>query len=156
MFVKIQDGAVATYPYSVGQLRRDNPNTSFPKSLPTSTLEAYGVYSVVEAGTPPYDDLTQRIKISDQPELVGGVWTLTKTVIDLTSDQIAAKNTAVASINREKRNKLLADSDWTQMNDSPLANEAKTAWATYRQELRDLSDLAAWPNLGDDDWPVAP
>ena len=61
-----------------------------------------------------------------------------------------------AAANRAKRNQLLADSDWTQMNDSPLANETKTAWATYRQELRDLSDLAAWPNLGDDDWPVAP
>ena len=57
---------------------------------------------------------------------------------------------------RTTRNKLLADSDWTQMNDSPLSNEDKTAWATYRQELRDMSDLASWPNIADDDWPVAP
>ena len=57
---------------------------------------------------------------------------------------------------RTKRNKLLADTDWTQMNDSPLSNENKTAWSTYRQELRDISDLDAWPNLADDDWPVAP
>jgi hypothetical protein len=42
------------------------------------------------------------------------------------------------------------------MNDSPLKNEAKTAWATYRQELRDLTDLDAWPNLADEDWPVEP
>ena len=42
------------------------------------------------------------------------------------------------------------------MNDSPLANDVKTAWATYRQELRDLSDLDEWPNLEDADWPVAP
>jgi hypothetical protein len=55
---------------------------------------------------------------------------------------------------RTTRNKLLADSDWTQMNDSPLSNEVKTAWATYRQELRDMSDLDTWPNIADDDWPV--
>jgi len=57
---------------------------------------------------------------------------------------------------RTTRNKLLADTDWTQMNDSPLSNENKTAWSTYRQELRDISDLDAWPNLTDDDWPVEP
>ena len=57
---------------------------------------------------------------------------------------------------RTTRNKLLVDSDWTQINDSPLSNEVKTAWATYRQELRGISDLDEWPNLSDDDWPVAP
>jgi len=62
----------------------------------------------------------------------------------------------VAETNRKTRNDLLTDSDWTQMNDSPLTNEQKTAWATYRQELRDISDLDAWPNLDDADWPVAP
>jgi len=57
---------------------------------------------------------------------------------------------------RTKRNKLLADTDWTQMNDSPLSNENKTAWATYRNELRNLPDDDAWPNLSDEDWPVQP
>ena len=88
-------------------------------------------------------------------------------LVDLTAEEIAAKqakdtawasgvNDLIAAEHRETRNKLLTDSDWTQMNDSPLTNEVKTAWATYRQELRDLSDLDAWPNLEDADWPVAP
>ena len=68
----------------------------------------------------------------------------------------ATLDAKVAETNRKTRNDLLVGSDWTQMNDSPLTNEQKTAWATYRQELRDISDLDAWPNLGDDDWPVAP
>ena len=42
------------------------------------------------------------------------------------------------------------------MNDSPLSNEDKTAWATYRNELRNLPDDDAWPNLSDEDWPVQP
>ena len=40
---------------------------------------------------------------------------------------------------RNKRNELLKESDWTQVNDSPLPDSKKTEWATYRQELRDLT-----------------
>ena len=61
-----------------------------------------------------------------------------------------------AAANRAKRNQLLADSDWTQMADSPLTDEAKTAWATHRTALRDLTAHTNWPNLEDADWPVAP
>ena len=37
---------------------------------------------------------------------------------------------------REKRNQLLAETDWTQIGDVVLAN--KEDWKTYRQALRDL------------------
>lgn len=36
---------------------------------------------------------------------------------------------------RQWRNERLRESDWTQLPDSPVD---KQAWATYRQELRDL------------------
>ena len=36
---------------------------------------------------------------------------------------------------RYHRDRLLADSDWTQTNDAPVDREA---WATYRQALRDF------------------
>jgi hypothetical protein len=88
--------------------------------------------------------------------IYGNDWVLTRTVVDLTADEIAEQDADTAELNRKKRNDLLADSDWTQMNDSPLTNENKTSWATYRQELRDISDLDAWPNLADEDWPVQP
>ena len=40
---------------------------------------------------------------------------------------------------RSKRNELLKESDWTQAIDSPLPDIKKAEWATYRQELRDLT-----------------
>ena len=46
---------------------------------------------------------------------------------------------------RTKRNKLLSDSDWTQVLDSPLSIEQKQAWATYRQELRDITTQSGFP-----------
>jgi hypothetical protein len=56
----------------------------------------------------------------------------------------------LASI-RTKRDPLLAETDWTQMPDSPLSAEDKAAWAAYRQTLRDITeaeDLSAvvWPD----------
>lgn len=39
---------------------------------------------------------------------------------------------------RAERNKLLAESDWTQLPDVALTEQAKSAWAEYRQNLRDL------------------
>lgn len=39
---------------------------------------------------------------------------------------------------RSKRNNIFSKTDWTQFPDSPLADEKKVEWATYRQALRDL------------------
>ena len=44
---------------------------------------------------------------------------------------------AMRSLRRD-RNRLLAESDWTVLPDSPIAD--KTAWQTYRQELRDITN----------------
>ena len=68
----------------------------------------------------------------------------------------ATLDATTAEGHRTTRNKLLVDSDWTQVNDSPLANDVKTQWAVFRSELRGITDLDEWPNLEDADWPVAP
>ena len=54
---------------------------------------------------------------------------------------------------REQRSKLLSSSDWTQMPDAPLTPEQKTAWATYRQHLRDFPATCDPENPV---WPVMP
>ncbi|MBO59915.1 MAG: hypothetical protein CL440_06895 [Acidimicrobiaceae bacterium] len=56
---------------------------------------------------------------------------------------------------RHRRNALLIESDWTQMADSPLTDEKKAEWATYRQELRDFPSTATKQSeFGD--WPTQP
>jgi len=50
---------------------------------------------------------------------------------------------------KAQRNTLLAESDWTQLPDVVLSNKA--AWATYRQELRDITTQSdpfniIWPS----------
>lgn len=61
-----------------------------------------------------------------------------------------------AAANRDTRNQLLTESDWTQMPDSALTDEAKALWVTYRTALRDLTAHKNWPNLEDADWPNKP
>ena len=57
---------------------------------------------------------------------------------------------AVAAL-REQRDRLLTSSDWTQLADTVLTQPDIDAWATYRQELRDLpanvvdSSNPIWP-----------
>jgi len=65
-------------------------------------------------------------------------------------------NDRLAAEHRATRNQLLADSDWTQFNDSPMINDNKVLWASYRSSLRSLPEHDNWPNLADEDWPTKP
>ena len=58
---------------------------------------------------------------------------------------------------RKKRDKLLANSDWTQGGDSPLTSAKKTEWATYRTKLRDVpKDQKDKTTLASITWPSEP
>ena len=52
---------------------------------------------------------------------------------------------------RLHRDRLLKESDWTQVNDAPVDREA---WATYRQTLRDFP--ATWTAGPEADFPDTP
>lgn len=52
------------------------------------------------------------------------------------------------------RNNLLAESDWTQLADVTLTDEAKAAWLEYRQALRDMIDEDTNPFAVE--WPEKP
>jgi hypothetical protein len=54
---------------------------------------------------------------------------------------------------RVQRNELLLESDWTQLSDSPLSEEKKIEWQTYRQELRDITSQQDPFNII---WPTKP
>ena len=72
MHIKLTNG----YPekYTIGQLRRDNPQVSFPKSIPDATLAEYDVYPLTATERPSYDPITQNLT-EGTPALVDGVWT---------------------------------------------------------------------------------
>jgi len=71
--------------------------------------------------------------------------------IELTAQEIAQRQAeatawangafdrAIAGL-RQRRNALIASSDWTVLSDSPLSETEKTAWLEYRQDLRDITE----------------
>jgi hypothetical protein len=50
------------------------------------------------------------------------------------------------NILRAYRNELLAQSDWSQLGDTPFTAEQKNAWTSYRQTLRDIPQDYTNPN----------
>lgn len=67
---------------------------------------------------------------------------------EMTQAQITEEQAKQA---RAERTSLLAASDWTQVADTPVD---QSAWATYRQALRDVTDQTGFPDAIA--WPVAP
>jgi hypothetical protein len=55
---------------------------------------------------------------------------------------------------RIRRDRLLRDSDHSQMPDFPIDAGARAAWAVYRQALRDLPASVADPRAVE--WPTPP
>jgi len=64
---------------------------------------------------------------------------------------IAGANARKSEEIRLERNAKLNATDWTQVADTTAD---KTAWATYRQALRNVPTQAGFPNTVV--WPVAP
>ena len=71
---------------------------------------------------------------------------ISETRVDLTPEDIAREWAGI----RQERNRLLAESDWTRLDD---ATADKDAWAVYRQALRDIT---LQPNPLEVQWPVPP
>ena len=154
-----------------GQWRQEFANMSLPRVWKAATLDALDLDPVLRSPAATVGDYQVSVRDGVVQD-ANGNWVENYVARDMFQDTTedgvtttkaeheaayqAGLDAKTAEGHRTTRNKLLADSDWTQMNDSPLTNEVKTAWATYRQELRDLSDLDAWPNLDDADWPVKP
>ncbi len=55
---------------------------------------------------------------------------------------------------RSCRDKLVAETDYTQVSDSPLSSEKKAEFTAYRQALRDIPQTYDHPD--DIVWPTKP
>lgn len=150
MFVKATNGAIVQYPYSVGLLRRDNPNTSFPKTISDEVLAEFGVYEVKSPPAPDHDPETHFVEYAPVPTFVGGAWVYAPSVRPLSAEQIAERTASRASAIRAERDSLLAATDWTALSDVTMSPEM----AAYRQALRDVTAQPGFPDTVT--WPAKP
>ena len=112
-------------------------------------LEALGADVVFEG--PQAQPTRYQTAFRDGVEQINGKWYTKYSVADMDAEGIAAKDAEQAKSVRETRNQKLKDTDWTQVADAPVD---KATWATYRQELRDITAQAGFPwNVT---WPTQP
>ena len=127
MFIKLTNGKPETY--TIGQLRRDNPQTSFPKDIPAEILAEYDVYPVKRVPIPQHNSLTQVIRALS-PVQIDGEWVQQWEVTDLPIDsQIENLQSARAEAYQTEADPMFFK--WQ-------AGEAsKEEWQAKRQEIRD-------------------
>jgi len=146
-----------------GDIRKLHPNTSLPRVWDESICEALGIDVIFEGPQATGGDQYQYSQAAGI-EQVNGKW-YTKYVLgpifadneDASAAQQeaaykATKDAEQAKSVRAERDAKLAASDWTQGKD--IAENISTAWATYRQALRDVPAQAGFPwNVT---WPTQP
>lgn len=129
-YALIKNGKVAEYPVYEGDIRLRYPNASFPAVFQPPE----GYVAVKDVTPPPFD---YRKDVSEgAPVLVGGGWTRNWVITDASADELVARLSAQWAVVRAQRNAKLTACDWTQLPDAPVD---ATAWAVYRQELRDIT-----------------
>ena len=159
MQIRTQTGAVM-YEAEFRAYTKANGGPSW-ETTTTEVLEALGA-DVVFEGPQATGGTVYQYSQASGVEQIDGKW-YTKYVLGpvftdgetTAAEQEAAykatKDAEQAKSVRQSRSDRLADCDWTQVADSPVD---KTAWATYRQALRDLTTQSGFPWTIE--WPTQP
>lgn len=142
-----ETGAVVTE----SELRAMHPNTSFPYVLTEELVNDLGADVVFEGPQP--TATKYQVVYSDGVEQIEGKWYTKYSVADMDDEAKAAVDAATIVANKALRNTKLDNTDWTQLADVPLTADCKTAFAAYRQALRDLDMLdPTWPEAPAEEW----
>lgn len=94
MYALVINQQVEKYPYSISELRKDNPQVSFPKNPGDELLASFNVIRVQSTDFPAYDPMTQRVE-EGQPVFSDGQWVQAWKVVPLTADEIAQQQQAL-------------------------------------------------------------
>jgi hypothetical protein len=147
MYLRIVNNET-TYPYSLEKLKEDNPIASFPSEMTELVMNEFNIYEVRQ--TPKPNDYTKNIS-EGTPILVDGIYYQNWEQTNASESEINSRIQIKWEEIRQIRNELLQECDWTQLND--ISAEIKTAWQSYRQELRDVTTQS---NPFSIVWPVKP
>jgi hypothetical protein len=150
-----------------GQWRAHYRNTSLPRVWKAATIAGLNLEAVLRS--PAATTTEYQTSVRDGVEQDGnGNWVEKYVARDMFADTTedgvtttkaeheaayqAGLDASVAESNRNKRDGLLAATDYFALTDVTM----DAAMTTYRQALRDITTHADWPNLAQDDWPTKP
>jgi hypothetical protein len=160
MQVRIQSTGAVMYESEFRAYTKANGGPSW-ETTTTEVLEALGA-DVVFEGPQATGGTVYQYSQASGVEQIDGKWYTKYVLGPLFTDgettaaeqetaYKATKDAEQAKSVRQSRSDKLADCDWTQVADSPVD---KTAWATYRQALRDVTAQTGFPWTIE--WPTQP
>lgn len=150
MHVKLTNGQPEKY--SIGQLRRDNPQVSFPKSISDALLATYDVYPLTPVERPVADH-TKNVD-EGTPAQINGTWTQVWNITDASAVEIEVRTQEKARSVRSERDHMLQQTDWIVIMHTERGTNIPMEWEVYRQALRDVPNQLGFPfNVT---WPEKP
>jgi hypothetical protein len=118
MYIRIVNNAPQRY--TLGELRRDNPQVSFPESMPTALLADFDVYPLQPAQPPNPDPLTEKV-VEGTPEQVNGEWVQRWELVSFTQPEAEAARMAFMQSFVDATQKRLDDFARTRQYDGILS-----------------------------------
>ena len=151
-----------------GQWRQHFSNVSLPRVWKEATLDGLNLDPVLKSPRPnpgQYQNVARNGVEQDANSNWIEAWQIVDMFADTTDEDgnvvtkaehetvyQARLDESSAAGNRNKRDQLLAETDWTALSDVTMTDEM----TTYRQALRNITTHENWPNLSSDDWPTKP
>lgn len=133
--------------YSLNQLRRDNPRTSFPNNITQQMLESFNVYPYTRPEVPEVDNLCYNVTDGEFLQDGDGNWILPYITSPIPEQQ-AAFNI------RQRRDSMLAETDWLVIRSIETQIPLDSNMQAYRQALRDITSQSGFPYSVE--WPTKP
>ena len=132
MHIKLTNGTPA--PYSTSQLRRDNPQTSFPKAPSDELLATFNVFPVKPTERPAFDPMTQNLA-EGTPALQSGEWVQVWTITEATAEEIAQRQAEhTEQVRQQRANAYREESD-------PLFFKAQRGEVTQQEWLDKVAEI---------------
>ena len=156
-YVLAPGGTIKKYPYTLTDMRRDNPSVNFPRDISDEQAAEYSTYPVVDTAQPSYDPDTQYIEWVN-PSYTDGLWIQQWRVDALTPEEIAerlAQWRAATSCTPFQGRMALADANLLTQVETAINSadqKTKTAWEYALEWKRTsplITTLAAALNLSD-------
>jgi len=151
MYLLASDNAISKFPYSLEELRNDNPNTSFPLQMSEEELAEWDVFTVEYQDPPAFNEQTESIEL-DAPALVDGKWVRGWIVTPAIEEEIENRRLIKADSVRIQRDRALTKTDYTQLNDYSGSPTYQAQIKQLRQALRDVPSQPGFP--WDVVWPL--
>lgn len=137
MHVLAPNQMVEKFPYSIDELKKDHPQTSFPKNLSRDLLASYNVFPVMSVGVQ-HDTTTQVAELSGCAYSADKqIWETTWMIRDKTAEELQADSVArTAMVEAQRAEAYRTESD-------PLFFKAQRGEATQQQWLDKVSEIKA-------------